>query len=200
MTANTLGILGQLQPLQPSPEDEPYMAALGRFIVAYAMAEHQVHLLARHLTRLSDAKARIIFSSMRLGDLSERIRGLLRVNKASQKRFNETDVCLQQLDLIARQRNSLVHRFVRYHNKRILVTNIVISKSIETAEEQVFTKDDLEHMDDDCTAITLRLRMLCGGGIKIKPDVRKWIREPWRYKPPQPIRKPKRRPLAPQSR
>jgi hypothetical protein len=73
-----LGILGSLPPLQPTPENEPYFAALGRFIVSYAMAEHQVHLLARHLSRLSDAKGRIIFSSMRLSDLSERVRGLLR--------------------------------------------------------------------------------------------------------------------------
>jgi len=160
MSNNTFGILG---PPPPLPEDEPYMAALGRFIVSYATAEHQVHLLARHLTRLSDAKGRIVFNGMRLGDLSERVRGLLRVTKASPKRYAEADACFQQLDLISAQRNNLVHRFVRYHNKRILVTNIVIAKSIEAAEEQVFTKDDLEHMDGDCTAITIRFAIAMRG-------------------------------------
>jgi hypothetical protein len=192
MTNNTLGILGQLNPPPPLPEDEPYMAALGRFIVSYAMAEHQVHLLARHLTRLSDAKGRIVFSGMRLGDLSERVRGLLRVTKASTKRYAEAEACLQQLDLIATQRNNLVHRFVRYHNKRILVTNIVIAKSVETAEEQVFTKDDLEQMDHDCAAITIRLRLLCGGP-EMTPMIRKWARGAWRYKRPWPNQKPKQR-------
>jgi hypothetical protein len=192
MASNTLGILGQLNPPPLSPEDEPYMAALGRFIVAYSAAEHQVHLLARHLTRLSDVKGRIVFSGMRLGDLSERIRGLLRVTRASAKRYTEADTCLQQLDLIATQRNNLVHRFVRYHNKRILVTNVVIAKSVQTAEEQVFTKDHLAHMDDDCTAITIRLRLLCGGP-EVTTPIRKWARRPWRYKPPRPIRKPKAR-------
>jgi hypothetical protein len=196
MTDNTLGILGQLSPPLPSPEDEPYMAALGRFIVAYAMAEHQVHLLARHLTRLSDAKGRIIFGGMRLGDLSERIRGLLRATKASAKRYTEADACLQQLDLIATQRNNLVHRFVSYRDKQILVTNIIIAKSIETAEQQVFTKDDLENMDSDCIVITIRLRLLCGGR-EVTPGIRKWARGPWRYKRPLPVQKPKQRPSVP---
>jgi hypothetical protein len=199
MSDNFAGILGLLAPPIPPRADEPYFAALGRFIAAYATAEHQVHLLARHLTRLNDAKGRIIFSNMRLGDLSERIRGLLRATKANQRRYNEADICLQQLDRIATQRNNLVHRFVKYHNSRILVTNVVIAKSIETAEEQVFTKTDFENMDLDCTAITLRLRLLCGGR-EAKPNIRKWAREPWRYKPPQPTRKQKRHPSTPRSR
>jgi len=189
MTNNTLGILGQVNPSPSSSEDEPSMAALGRFVVSYANAEHQVHLFARDLTRLSDAKARIVFSGMRLGDLSERIRGLLRVAEISTKRYTEADACLQQLDLIATQRNNLVHRFVQYHNKRILVTNVVIAKSVETAEEQVFTKDDLEHMDEDCAAITLRLALLCGR--EVTTPHKKWARGPWRYKPPR--RAPKRK-------
>jgi hypothetical protein len=112
------------------PEDEPYFAALGRFIASYALAEQQVHLLARHLTRLTDAKARIVFSGMRLGELSERIRGLLKVTKATAKRYNEIDHCLQQLDLIAPQRNNLVHRFVRYSEGKIIVTNTSSSLNI----------------------------------------------------------------------
>jgi hypothetical protein len=43
-----------------SREDTPYFAAVGRFIVEYAAAEAAAHLLARHLSGLSDEKARII--------------------------------------------------------------------------------------------------------------------------------------------
>ncbi len=187
-------------PLQAhlAAEDEPYFAALGRFITAYAMAEQQVHLFARHLTRLNDAKARIVFSGMRLGDLAERIRGLLRVNNTAAKRYNEADQCLRQFDYIATQRNNLVHRFVRYGEKKILVTNVVIAKSVDASEHHAFTIADLENMDSDCTAITLRLRLLCGGK-ESSPSVRKWARQPWRYTRPQPAQTTKQRPSTPQS-
>jgi hypothetical protein len=174
------------------PEDEPYFAALGRFITSYAIAEHQVHLLARRLTRLNDAKARIVFSGMRLGDLAERIRGLLRVTRTTIKRYNEIDLCLQQLDFIATQRNNLVHRYVIYQHGQIEVTNIVVSKSIEVSERQIFGIADFESMDSDCASITLRLRVVCGG-LEVPPPLLKWARWPWRYKPPQPARRPKQR-------
>jgi hypothetical protein len=47
-------------------EDTPYFAALGRFITQYAAAEAGVHLLCRHLSGLSDDKARALISGMRL--------------------------------------------------------------------------------------------------------------------------------------
>ena len=57
------------------PESEPgYFAELGRMIAAYARAEAGVHVLARHLSRVPDAKARAIFGRMRLPDLIEVIR------------------------------------------------------------------------------------------------------------------------------
>jgi hypothetical protein len=174
-TGGILGLSALGTPSPPKP-DQPYFAALGTFITSYAGAEHQVHLLARHLTRLNDAKARIVFSGMRLGDLAERIRGLLRVTRAKSERFNEADTCLKQLDLIASQRNNLVHRFVMFTGEAIEVTNIVIAKSIENPETQTFSMADFENMESDCVAI------------------RKWIRQPWRYKPPQPAQKRKLHP------
>jgi hypothetical protein len=192
------GLLNFLKTAVPPSEDQPYFAALGKFITAYAIAEHQVHLLARRLTRLNDAKARIVFSGMRLGDLAERIRGLLRVTKATTKRYNEVDACLQQLDLIATQRNNLVHRFVLYKHGQIEVTNITISKSIDTFEIQKFTIADFENMDSDCSSITIRLRIICGG-TEASPELRKWARGPWRYKPPQPAQKPKQPRSIPRS-
>ena len=41
---------------KPAPEDEPYFAALGQFIAAYALAEANVHMLARHLTNLPERR------------------------------------------------------------------------------------------------------------------------------------------------
>jgi hypothetical protein len=51
----------------------------------------------------------------------------------------------------------VVHRFVNYQKGGIIATNIVTSKSISTHEFDTFTIADLENMDSDCTAITLRL-------------------------------------------
>lgn len=187
------GLAKALMPYPLPKEDEPYFAALGRFIAAYAMAEHQVHILARRLTRVSDAKARIVFSGMRLGDLSERIRGLLRATKSSTKRNDEVDKCLRQLDLIATQRNNLVHRFVQYSDGKITVTNIIISKSIETYEYHTFTVSDFENMDSDCAAITLRLAAVSPskGHKKMRPFMKKWVHLTWRHKPPLPAQKAK---------
>ena len=173
--------LAQLMGLTIPDDDTPYFAAIGRFITTYAMAEHQVHVLARKLSRMSDAKGRIVFSGMRLGDLADRIRGLLRTTGASKKRYDEIDRCLRQLDLIATQRNNLVHRFVRYSSGKITVTNVVISKSIETHEQDVYGLQHFEDMDLDCTAITLRLAKICGTNINLPS--RKWMHQPWRYKP-----------------
>jgi len=189
--------------LEPTPgEDEPYFAAIGKFIASYATAEAQVHLLARKLTRLSDAKGRIVFSGMRLGDLAERIRGLLRIANASSKKTTEIDECLRQLDLIATQRNNLVHRFVNYKEKKIVVTNVVTSKTVEDAELHTFTITDFENMDSDCTAITVRLAVYAPAGgkpTKLTKALRAWVYAPWRYKPPRPVQKPKQRPSIPQS-
>jgi hypothetical protein len=192
-----LEAFNQVNPPKPTPEDQPYYAAFGKFIASYAGAESQVHVLARRLTRLSDNKARIVFSGMRLGDLAERIRGLLRVTEASNKRYDEIDGCLRQLDLIATQRNNLVHRFVTYEAGKITVTNIVNSKSILAHEWDTFTIADFENMDSDCTAITLRLWASLGN--KLKPHLKPWVHEPWRYKPLRPAQKPTQHPSTPRS-
>jgi hypothetical protein len=176
-----------LSPPLPPPEDQPYYAAIGKFIASYAMAENQVHVLARLLSGLSDTKARIIFSGMRLGDLADRIRGLLRVIRASTKRYDEIDACLRQLDLIATQRNNLVHRFVQYREGKIIVTNVVISKSMHAPEYQTFSISDFEQMENDCTAITMRVWAASPGKKdKVGKDLKAWVYAPWRYKPAPP--------------
>lgn len=127
-------LLALLSPPLPPKEDDPYFAALGRFIVSYANTEHDVHGLARQLSHVTDAKGRIIFSGMRLGDLADRIRGLLQVTKASARICDEVDACLRQLGDIANERNKLVHRFVMYRKQEILVTNLPIAKSTAAVE------------------------------------------------------------------
>jgi hypothetical protein len=194
------GLLPFLNPPSPPKEDDPYFAALGHFIVGYASAEHQVHALARRLARVTDAKGRIIFSGMRLGDLAERVRGLLRATNASEKLYKEADACITQLDVIGTQRNKLVHRFTMYHKGAIWVTNLPIAKSNAAIESESFTLTDLENMHIDCVCIMLRLTYVRGRKPETKEyrETLRWSRGPWRYTPPLPVPKAKQRPSVPQ--
>jgi hypothetical protein len=192
----TFAPFSTLNPQRSSPNEEECFAAFGKFIASYASAEHSVHTVARRLSRLTDAKARIIFGGMRLGDLAERVRGLLRATNASNKKYNEVDACLIQLDLIAEQRNKLVHRWVHYFDGQILASNVVIAKVLDSSETVFFKIKDFTDMDDDCLAINYRLMHL---GEKPKPATMKWARWPWRYKPSQLETGPKPRHKVPQS-
>jgi hypothetical protein len=183
------------QPPDPPKEDECF-AAFGKFIANYASAEHSVHTVARRLSRLTDAKARIIFGGMRLGDLSERIRGLLRVTKASDKKCSEIDACLIQLDLIAVQRNKLVHRWVHYFDGQILASNAAIAKVVTSFETEFFKIANFEAMQGDCLAISFRLMH---AGTKANSSTMAWARSPWRYKPAPPDTGKKQRQKAPVS-
>jgi hypothetical protein len=174
-----LGILNQ-----PLPEDTELFSALGKFVADYASAENAVHGLARRLLRTNDAKARIVFGGMRLADLTDRIRGLLRVTKAGKRKCAEIEKCLAQLNTIAEQRNKIVHRWSYFKDQVIWVTNAPTTKDIAAIEIEPFKKDDFDHMGDDCVAIGYRLTNYGKKGSK--PFIVKWARRPWRYKPAQP--------------
>jgi hypothetical protein len=109
----------------PTPlEDTPYFAAVGRFIVAYANAEAVLHLTTRLLSSMPEDKARIIFAGMRLTDLAARLRPILLLEGNKSPRYKEVDACLTQLDIIATERNKLVHRMVSYSEKTIRASKI----------------------------------------------------------------------------
>jgi hypothetical protein len=84
--------------------DAQYFEAIGRFIVEYAAAEGAMHLIARKYSGMGADKARIVFSGMRLGDIAERIRGILRTDKIEESIQQEIDACITQLDLISSER------------------------------------------------------------------------------------------------
>src|SRR5690348_5317017 len=90
------GLLYQIRP----EEEAAYFESLGRLVAAYAAAEASVHQLVRKLSSLSEEKARIIFAGMRLGDLSERIRGIIRLYPDIIENSDEVEPCLVQLDII----------------------------------------------------------------------------------------------------
>ncbi|HXH47036.1 MAG TPA: hypothetical protein VNK51_24755 [Bradyrhizobium sp.] len=184
------GLLNFLDPKPAPPTEEEYFAAVGKLITGYAAAEQAVHTLARRLSKLTDAKARIIFGGLRIADLAERIRGLLRLSKASQKRISDIEACLSQLDRISEQRNRLAHRWVHYFDGRLVCSNVANAKTITATEVVFFELSQLEAMNSDCIAISYRLVQIgVKGGSK---NTIKWVREPWRYIPAPPAPRQKR--------
>ncbi|MBV9081603.1 MAG: hypothetical protein JOZ62_02920 [Acidobacteriaceae bacterium] len=137
-----------------SQRETEYFAELGRMIATYARAEAGVHFLARHLSGLPDAKARAVFGGMRLPDLTERIRQMMRIDETPNEIYREVDACLLQLGAIADRRHKLVHRMVEYAGSHLSVSNPLTAKSLAAIEADVFSYRDLENMGLDCLAMS----------------------------------------------
>jgi hypothetical protein len=186
------GLKPFLDAFYPKEDDTPYYAAIGKFVVQYAAAEGAAHMLARRLTKLKDDKARILFAGMRSADLIDRIRGLWRLSKHSQKSTEDLDDCLAQLKVVAQCRHNLTHRFSRYGAGKISVDNIMTAKNILNAERDEFSLKDLKNLYSDCLTIYLRLGEIYPKKKKKSGHDRlmsRMIHEPWRYKPPSPKKK-----------
>jgi hypothetical protein len=196
-----LGILGKLPPsnpfaniLAPIPDpDTPYFEALGRFIVAYAGAEVAVHQLARKVSGLKDRRARVLFAGMRIGDVTTRMRALVRLSNRAPKIKNNIESCLAQFDIIGTQRDKMVHRWTSYSGGALSVTNILTSKSVLEYEQDLFSITDLQRLHLDCLAISIRLNGVAHpASLKgLKRHVRKYLYGPWQYKP-APLKTPRK--------
>lgn len=191
------GLMNALAPKPTPPTEQDYFAAVGKLITDYASAEQAVHTLVRRLSKLTDEKARIIFAGMRIGEIADRIRGLLRVSKASQKRIDEINACLSQLDRISEQRNRIAHRWVHYFDGKLVCSNAVNAKSLPATEVVFFDIDQLRAMHSDCLAISYRLLQVGAKGQA--KETKKWAHSPWRYTRASQVPQQKQRQKARQS-
>ncbi len=167
--------------------DTPLYEAIGRFVTSFANAETAAHLVARRLSGLSDDKARVIFSGMRLGDLTDTIKALAKLDPEFDARiFEDIEACLSQLGLIAKRRHSLVHRASSFIDGKFLVTNALTSRSAKVTENEVFELNELSEMQSDCIQILLRLHKIASGAHQQSPIVSsslyRNVHRPWRYK------------------
>lgn len=183
------GMGGLAKPFVPAPEDEPYYAAIGRFIVQYAACEGAVHMLARRLSQIKDERARLLFGGMRTGDVIDRIRSMWRLRKHSEKNTAELETCLTQYDIMGTCRDKIAHRFTSYHSGAILVSNMLTAKNLVHAERDVFSLEDLKNLYSDCTRLYLRFEDIYRGKLMRSPHdamMRPIVRIAWRYTPPAP--------------
>jgi hypothetical protein len=188
-------------PSAPAPkEDEKYYAAFGRFIAAYAAAETAVHMVARKISGLQDARARVLFGGMRIGEVVTRTKALLAKSKRSEKVKSDILSCFAQFDIVGLERDRMVHRYSHYSNGSIIVSNTSTAKHVVHAEEHQFTIGDFLAMHIDCLTIYLRLSRIANPLFKKtdSPGFEKGLFEPWQYKPaPQlPPKKETRRQIA----
>jgi len=182
-------------------DDDRHFAALGRLVSTYASAEAAVYVVARHLSKLDDAKARVIFAGMRLSDLTERVRRMMEIDAASRAEADDILSCLAQLDLIGERRNHLVHWLAEYASGHMRVTNLLTAKSMSAIEVKFFTLEDLDQMTLDCFAILMRLLGLVVPDEHKDAELVAALQQPWRYKPAPPHNPKKRsRPKAPPKR
>jgi len=193
----------RLFPIPPQESEGAYFEAFGRFIAAYAAAESSVHQVARFLTGLSDDKARVMLAGMRLGDLSERIRGLLRSDNGDTERGADIEACLVQIDNIQTARNKLIHRSITFIEGRFQVTNIHTAKRGDQAQTETISKAELENMQGDCNMIFLRLLERISPmtmPVDLPEGFANWkafLQKPWRYTPAPPAPQKKSPPQAP---
>jgi hypothetical protein len=195
----SLADLGKFYEIPPGESEAEYFESLGRFIAAYANSEATVHELARFLSKMSEEKARVIFYGMRLGDLTDRIRAMLRADQIDTETCDEVESCLTQLATIADARNKLVHRTVQYAFGKLTVTNAYSARTREGIEFHAFLKTELEAMQTDCICIFARLLKVSRGrpeDLELVP-FNAFLHEPWRYKPAQQVPRKAKRPAAP---
>ena len=164
----------------PKSEAEHY-EAVGRFITAFATAEAAVHILARKLTGLPDETARALLSGMRLSDVTDRIRAMMRINKLDASIQAEIDACLIQLNNIGERRHRLVHRTSIFHDGALLVSNVMINKTAANSEMDAFKEPELKTMKSDARIIYLRLNKISNPDHH-NAELNSILQQPWRYK------------------
>jgi hypothetical protein len=178
--------------IKPVSNDQTHYEALGRFLAAFANAEGASHVLVRKLSGLTDEKARLLFSGMRLADIAERIRGLVQTERVAEKsNFSEANLadienCLDQIGHISRTRHNLVHRGASYFSGAFISANSMIAKTITSIETEIVEEHTLNQMQADCGAIFLRFVYIAADN----PQDAVWLnvlrQRPWSYKPMAP--------------
>ena len=94
------------------PDEDIAFAIMGRFFAEYARAEAYVHYLTRRRSGLHDDTARITFAGRRLSNLTECLRGFMRLKETEVGEYDDIGSCLVRLGIIGEVRHILAHRYV----------------------------------------------------------------------------------------
>lgn len=164
----------------------PMLRALGLFIMNYAKVETAVQMYARSLIGISDDKARILLSGLRVEEIIAKIALLLPKTQRSKSECDEFRILTAQLKRITDARHSLVHNGVTFlSNEKVLSHKHFVFKDKDKFPSQEFTLEQLYAMLDDCAYMFTRFMAIT------EPELWKEVAfssfreaafEPWRYK------------------
>jgi len=136
---------------------------------------------------------------MRLVDVLERVRQLMKLENTDAGTVAEVELCITQLSNIADMRHKLVHRPALFLSNRLVVSNVLTAKSLTNFEVHSFNPQELANMALDCGSIYLRLSALIEPPQATVAEMLPHAKQPWRYKPVPLAPEKKSRPKAPEA-
>ena len=167
----------------------PTFGALGLLISNYAKVETVLQMYARKTLGIDDSSARIVFSGLRVSDVTSRLNALLLTNSANPRERAEFGLLSEQLQKITKARHLLVHNGISFvGHESILVHKKFVSKRRDSFEKQEFLLNELISMADDCAYICVRILKLLEPEFASVPSLseagKSFVAEafsPWRY-------------------
>lgn len=90
-------------------EDEAFVSAFGRFMLAWTDAEAELYLVLRHYAKVSDPIARAIFSGVRASGMIDFVRSIAENTELTGPRMDDLNFVLPQIKTIGTQRDHIVH-------------------------------------------------------------------------------------------
>ncbi len=175
-------------------EDENFERALGRFIIAFADAESELHKVLVQYSQVSDPIARALFSGTRAKGMIDFIRSIAHNSAMPADRRGDLEHVFAQLSTINTMRDHLVHHASDSYSfddpKKRIVANTRASRYGNAKGYEIGT-DTIDAMTWDLYGISNHLNMHWGPR---DGPFRPWRENPedekptaWAYKPLDPI-------------
>lgn len=178
----------------------PYLAALGRFVHAFSQIEAHLTVVLWVAAKIDFDIARALLSGVRIDGAINLLgrtmdaRGIIGPNRTS------LDAALQQLGLINKMRNDVLHYgATALANGELIVSNKMSAHLISRLREVPISVQSLDDMTYDLDKIWVQLEV--SGHRLIFPDLQFSIRgyderlqRAWRYKPAPQSAQPRKTP------
>ncbi|HEX4410525.1 MAG TPA: hypothetical protein VH206_17275 [Xanthobacteraceae bacterium] len=174
-----------------SDEDfDRYWINFGRFILAYAHAEHELLRLLRYYAAIEDDVAAVLFAGTRMDAAKRHINAILEAQK--QKRVaKRLKRAFDQFGTINTIRNNMLHWEISAHNAdTFTISNAFLTPRRKKLRKYRISTTDMEAMRADLHRIVLWL-WLERSEHKIDRIMRAYLARPWQYKLPQTSARPK---------
>jgi hypothetical protein len=176
---------------------DAYCLALGRFVHRFALAELAIHFVIWNYAKLHRDIGRSILSGARINDASQYLRRLHEVGRISESEWKSLDPILQQLSLITKCRNEILHHGGhKIAEGQGVVTNATVALTESRITSFPISDAILNDMYGDLRKILLRLHVWHMGRPKLRgehPEMQDGLYGPWRYtQPPTPVTKPRK--------